>query len=86
VLSDGAPVDDSTLLENGPSYLSNHLQEVVEKVKREGQVEIAAFGIGFGPHQFYPVKHHVDDPSTLGTELLKFVGNLLMNDSGSVTN
>lgn len=86
VLSDGAPVDDSTLLENGPSYLSNHLQEVVEKVTREGQVEIAAFGIGFGPHQFYPVKHHVDDPSTLGTELLKFVGNLLMNDSGSVTN
>lgn len=86
VLSDGAPVDDSTLQENGPCYLSNHLQQVVETVKREGEVEIAAFGIGFGPHQFYPLKHHADDPSALGAELLKFVEKLLLNDSSIVTN
>jgi cobaltochelatase CobT len=81
VLSDGAPVDDSTLLENGNRYLSDHLEHVVEQLKREGDIEIAAFGIGFAAHKFYPATHSVDNPEILGMELLHFITSLLLKDS-----
>lgn len=79
VLSDGAPVDDSTILENGNRFLSDHLEDVVQRLMREGDIEIAAFGIGFTAHRFYPVKHSVDNPADLGIELLRFVTSLLLN-------
>ena len=83
VLSDGAPVDDSTLNENCPAYLSNHLRAVVERVKNEACIKIAAFGIGFGTHDFYPHRGHVDEPSQLGIELLQFVTSLLLGEESS---
>jgi cobaltochelatase CobT len=79
VLSDGAPVDDSTLLENGPDYLSNHLREVIENIINGKKVEIAAVGIGFAVHPFYPRTHYVEDPSELGVELLRCITGLLLN-------
>jgi len=78
VLSDGAPVDDSTLNENGPQYLSDHLQNVVEDVKCEGAIEIAAFGIGYACHSFYPTTHYVENASELGLELLRFLTGILL--------
>lgn len=79
VLSDGAPVDDSTIIENGDWFLSDHLEDVVERLKREGEIEIAAFGIGFATHEFYPAKHSVDNPADLGIDLLRFITSLLLN-------
>ena len=79
VLSDGAPVDDSTLRENGPHYLSDHLRKVVEDTSNGEQVEIAALGIGFAAHPFYPRTHFVEEPSKFGVELLKFITDLLLN-------
>lgn len=78
VLSDGAPVDDSTLNENGPQYLADHLQNVVEDLTYEGEIEIAAFGIGFACHAFYPKTHSVENPSELGIELLVFLTSVLL--------
>lgn len=78
ILSDGAPVDDSTLNENGLQYLSDHLRDVVENLKSEGEIEVAAFGIGFAVHLYYPVTHYVEDPSDLGIELLRFMTGLLL--------
>ena len=83
VLSDGAPVDDSTLKENGPDYLSDHLGDVVEGISNGTEVEIAAFGIGFKAHPFYPHSHHVEEPSQLGGELLMFITDLLLSTEGS---
>lgn len=85
VLSDGAPVDDSTLYENGPQYLSDHLQIVVEDMKRAGEIEIAAFGIGYACHSFYPMTHHADNPSNLGLELLRFLANILLKEKIGLT-
>lgn len=79
VLSDGAPVDDSTLRENGNRFLSDHLEDVVQRLMLEGDIEIAAFGIGFTAHSFYPVRHSVDNPADLGIELLRLVTRLLLN-------
>jgi cobaltochelatase CobT len=47
VISDGAPVDDSTLAENGPSYLERHLLHVIEDIERRGDLRIIGIGIGY---------------------------------------
>ena len=78
VLSDGAPVDDSTLNENGPDYLGDHLQYVVEELKSEDGIEIAAFGIGFRCHRFYSRTHSIENPADLGIELLRFLTGILL--------
>lgn len=79
VLTDGAPVDDSTLNENGPHLLSDHLESVVEDLKSAKDVEIAAFGIGYAAHKFYPLRSHVDAPADLGIELLRFITEILID-------
>jgi cobaltochelatase CobT len=78
VLSDGAPVDDSTLNENGPEYLRDHLRNVVEDLNCEGEIEIAALGIGFACHSFYATTRSIEDPSDLGIELLRFLASVLL--------
>ena len=77
VLSDGAPVDDSTLMENGPTYLADHLREVVEDVVAAGAVKIAAMGIGYKAHQFYPTSGYVDAPDELGAALVSMIEEML---------
>ena len=84
VLSDGAPVDDSTLNENGPEYLRDHLQNVVEGLKADGDIEIAAFGIGYACHSFYPRTQNVENPSDLGLALLRFVTGALLKSEGNI--
>lgn len=79
VLSDGAPVDDSTLNENEASFLSDHLESVVQDLMSANDVEIAAFGIGYAAHQFYTLRRHVDAPADLGIELLRFITEILIN-------
>ncbi|MCJ2187348.1 cobaltochelatase CobT-related protein [Novosphingobium beihaiensis] len=83
VLSDGAPVDDSTLNENGAHYLSDHLRDVVDSLICKKEIEVSAFGIGFAPHSFYPAVRYVEAPSELGIELLKFMTDLLIGNEKS---
>ncbi|MEP7350349.1 MAG: hypothetical protein ABI668_10430 [Sphingorhabdus sp.] len=45
VISDGAPVDDSTINENGPSYMWRHWQKVVAEIEAQNEMEIAAIGL-----------------------------------------
>lgn len=82
VLSDGAPVDDSTLNENNASYLIDHLESVVEELVGTEEVEVAAFGIGCVAHRFYPRSNYVDAPADLGPELLRFITEILCDDEG----
>jgi cobaltochelatase CobT len=46
MISDGAPVDDSTLSTNPPDYLSSHLKEVIRAIEQEPAVDLLAIGIG----------------------------------------
>lgn len=79
VLSDGAPVDDSTLAENGPTYLADHLQAVVEGIVLAGEIDIAAMGIGYRTHDFYPKSSFVEAPDELGTALLRLLEQMLIS-------
>ena len=54
ILSDGAPVDDATLLHNGPNYLGRHLRDVIATIERDSTVSLAAVGINFRVDGFYP--------------------------------
>ncbi len=77
VLSDGAPVDYATLTANPPDYLGNHLREVVENIEAAGDIRIAAMGIGYRMHLFYPTSSYVEAPSELGVALINLIEQLL---------
>ncbi len=53
VISDGAPVDDSTLSVNPANYLEKHLRDVIAMVERRRQVELLAIGIGHDVTRYY---------------------------------
>jgi cobaltochelatase CobT len=53
VVSDGAPVDDSTLIENGGPYLQHHLRSVMEEIAQAGDIQLAAIGIGHDVGRYY---------------------------------
>lgn len=80
VLSDGAPVDDSTLLANGPDYLDRHLQQVVEEIEKSNDIEIVAVGIGSDPSRYYSKCSTVNDPDDLGEAAISLLEKLLLKD------
>jgi cobaltochelatase CobT len=53
VISDGAPVDDSTASANGGSYLERHLRQVIDWIERKSPVELIAIGIGHDVTRYY---------------------------------
>ncbi|MDI7773954.1 cobaltochelatase subunit CobT [Asticcacaulis sp. EMRT-3] len=53
VISDGAPVDDSTLSVNSGHYLENHLRRVISDIENAGHVELVAIGIGHDVTRYY---------------------------------
>jgi cobaltochelatase CobT len=53
VISDGAPVDDSTASANGGSYLEQHLRQVIEWIEKRSTVELIAIGIGHDVTRYY---------------------------------
>ena len=77
VISDGAPVDDSTLSVNDESYLERHLQHVVRDVERRGAVRLAAIGIGFDVARYYANSVTIDDASDFIATGLERVAPLL---------
>ena len=56
VISDGAPVDDSTASANGGSYLERHLRQVIEWIERKSPVELIAIGIGHDVTRYYSAR------------------------------
>lgn len=53
VISDGAPVDDSTLSVNPGNYLDKHLRQVIEEIESRSSVELLAIGIGHDVTRYY---------------------------------
>lgn len=74
VISDGAPVDDSTLMENGPSYLYRHLKTVLRRMKEEPNLTLGGLGIEHRVASLYPLSEEVtklDDMPRDGIRLLE---------------
>lgn len=70
VISDGAPVDDSTLSANPGNYLERHLREVIAWVEARGEVDLVAIGIGHDVTRYYRRAVTISDPEQLGGAML----------------
>ena len=71
VISDGAPVDDSTASANGGSYLERHLREVIGFIETKSSVELAAIGIGHDVTRYYRRAVTIMDAEQLGGALVE---------------
>ena len=70
VISDGAPVDDSSLSANNPHYLDNHLREVIADIYEKNQIELLAIGIGHDVTKYYSHAITISNADSLGETLL----------------
>ncbi|MGH6945397.1 MAG: cobaltochelatase CobT-related protein, partial [Geminicoccaceae bacterium] len=70
VISDGAPVDDSTLSANPGNYLEHHLRQVIEWIEQRSPVELLAIGIGHDVTRYYRRAVTISDPEQLGGAML----------------
>ena len=82
VISDGAPVDDSTLSVNSGDYLEKHLKQTVKWIEENSNIEILAVGIGHDVTRYYKKAIKITDVQELGdvmigqlTKLFKEKGN-----------
>ncbi|HUO03088.1 MAG TPA: cobaltochelatase subunit CobT [Rhizomicrobium sp.] len=66
VISDGAPVDDSTLSVNSGNYLERHLRRVIEDIETRSNVELTAIGIGHDVTRYYKRAVTIVDAEQLG--------------------
>ena len=76
VISDGAPVDDSTLSVNPGNYLEKNLNEVIKKIENSKKVEIIAIGIGHDVSRYYKRAVTINDVDQLGEVLLKQLSDI----------
>ncbi len=70
VISDGAPVDDSTLSVNPGNYLEKHLREVIKEIENRDQVELVAIGIGHDVTRYYRRAVTIVDAEELGGTMM----------------
>jgi cobaltochelatase CobT len=76
VISDGAPVDDSTASANGGSYLERHLRQVIGWIETRSPVELAAIGIGHDVTRYYARAVTIMDAEQLGGALVDQLAGL----------
>lgn len=81
VISDGVPVDDSTLAANPGDCLEQHLHAVIEDIERRSPVELVAIGIGHDVSRFYRRALTLVDARELGGALLERLADLFRADS-----
>jgi cobaltochelatase CobT len=80
VISDGAPVDDSTLSANPGNYLEKHLREVIDWIETRSEVELLAIGIGHDVTRYYRRAVTISDPEQLGGTVLGQLSSLFDTD------
>ncbi|MBV9842122.1 MAG: cobaltochelatase subunit CobT [Sphingomonadaceae bacterium] len=76
VISDGAPVDDSTLSVNSGSYLERHLRQVIGWIENRSPVELVAIGIGHDVTRYYARAVTIMDVEQLGGTMVEQLADL----------
>jgi cobaltochelatase CobT len=79
VISDGAPVDDSTASANGGTYLERHLRQVIEWIERRSSVELLAIGIGHDVTRYYSRAVTIMDADQLAGAMVDQLAQLFEN-------
>ncbi|AXI48827.1 cobaltochelatase subunit CobT [Sulfitobacter sp. SK012] len=80
VISDGAPVDDSTLSVNPANYLEKHLRDVIAMVEKKRAVELLAIGIGHDVTRYYDRAVTITDVDQLAGAMTEQLAALFDND------
>ena len=80
VISDGAPVDDSTLSVNPANYLEKHLRDVIGMVEKRKQVELLAIGIGHDVTRYYERAVTITDVDQLAGAMIEQLAALFDSD------
>ncbi|MFY1711779.1 cobaltochelatase subunit CobT [Tritonibacter mobilis] len=80
VISDGAPVDDSTLSVNPANYLEKHLRDVIAMVEKKKQVELLAIGIGHDVTRYYDRAVTITDVEQLAGAMTEQLAALFDSD------
>ena len=70
VISDGAPVDDSTLSVNSGDFLEKHLKKIVKYIEEKSDTEILAIGIGHDVSRYYNRAIKITDVNELGDVMI----------------
>jgi cobaltochelatase CobT len=76
VISDGAPVDDSTLSTNTSDYLENNLKQTVKWIEKNSSVELLAIGIGHDVTRYYNKAIKITDVQDLGDVMINQLADL----------
>ena len=80
VISDGAPVDDSTLSVNTAGYLEAHLRRVIEWIEKQSPVQLVAIGIGHDVTRYYRRAVTIMDVEQLGGTMIEQLAGLFEGD------
>ncbi|MCH2495925.1 MAG: cobaltochelatase subunit CobT [Erythrobacter sp.] len=80
VISDGAPVDDSTLSVNQAGYLEGHLRKVIDWIEKQSPVQLAAIGIGHDVTRYYKRSVTIMDVEQLGGTIIEQLADLFEVD------
>ena len=80
VISDGAPVDDSTLSVNSAGYLEAHLRKVIEWIERQSPVQLVAIGIGHDVTRYYRRAVTIMDVEQLAGTMIEQLAGLFEDD------
>jgi cobaltochelatase CobT len=83
VISDGAPVDDSTLSVNPGNYLEKHLREVIRDIEARDVVELIAIGIGHDVTRYYRRAVTIVDAEELGGAITEKLAELFSETHGA---
>jgi cobaltochelatase CobT len=76
VISDGAPVDDSTLSVNSGDYLEKHLKKMVKFIENKTEIEVLAIGIGHDVSRYYDKAIKITDVNELGDVMISQLSSL----------
>ena len=79
VISDGAPVDDSTLSVNSGNFLEKHLKKIVKFIESKSEIEILAIGIGHDVSRYYNKAIKITDVQELGDVMIGQLSDLFDN-------
>ena len=83
VISDGAPVDDSTLSVNHGGYLEQHLRKVIEMIETRSPVQLVAIGIGHDVTRYYRRAVTIMDVEQLGGTIMEQLAELFEDEKGT---
>tara|TARA_B100000780_G_scaffold271118_1_gene231694 strand:+ start:530 stop:2329 length:1800 start_codon:yes stop_codon:yes gene_type:complete len=80
VISDGAPVDDSTLSVNSGDFLEKHLKKMVKFIENKTEIEVLAIGIGHDVSRYYDKAIKITDVNELGDVMISQLSSLFDTD------